>query len=988
MVSYAIPIDAYANQATIITFHSTDVPVGQLEGNDGIPIPSDKDFVTIDRHYQMDNLVAPIPSGRYTIIVGSDPNTSVYALVDSSLNAAFTGMQTAYTGQDLIIKAHFVNAQGGVAISSDTKFIAIVTEIVNGQPVTVTVILTQLAPNSDIFEGGYFVPSSTIPPTDQPQLIGNLRLDLTATEGNVTRSAATTVPLYVPQMPPCNQLLICIVNTYQSQIAAASSFLVFALLILLLPWLLWQRQPEPYGYLISNADVGRSVALNKRHFSKRLLRRHTISSDEIRKHPDAMGGFSFGVARFVITRKYKDAQYKGKVHLGVSKDNVVPIGIRTKALGNAKSLALGELYPLNPGDVITIDGTDKAIYSLDSNDSPNYKALRIATSDVPNTGQEWLYLLASSAWVEQRVRAAGELVKAIATGFCSLSEVQSLLSSLAYDESDVVRLALLQAILEKIAELPSDLTDLIDKYAQDRNDRLRATVASWIITEYNGVAYTYEHVLLNQLVSDRSKHVLQTIVDAIQSHSASLPTYIRELGQRLVELTQVEIELIKGGGMLEGEESELILQAKNCTATVVSRLTVELQESAEYFISSPNPCTLTDIQPGQMQTVSFKLKMGTHGRIAVNYRINGKMRYPPLYIQTIQDNPYVYGTPVHKVGFFGRQEELEEILRAISKPLKEDILLIGERRTGKTSALNRIKIQLERPFYPVYIVVNTVEPQTEEILKLIRTEIIQTLTDGKILDASWKDRRFDSEIFERNIAVIMQAARERVADIKLVLLLDEADYLLKVVHNIDRQIDDRIQNILRAMLQSEVGTDVRAVVAGTSDLSGYIAQRSSPFYNHFHEVSLKPLTHEETQKLITEPASALNYTYNSKIVDRICALSGGQPYLCQGLCYQAFSYALKNQQREIDEDALTAAEGKIIGELFRNYYLSGFWERMNTNERTFLANLIKRKSPVGATSQQVKHLLDWQLLVETQEKYDFQAELFRIWTRKALAERL
>ena len=627
-----------------------------------------------------------------------------------------------------------------------------------------------------------------------------------------------------------------------------------------------------------------------------------------------------------------------------------------------------------------------------------YEVLDITKTHVPNTEQTSLYELADSWKVENRVLAARELVNAVATGSRSLPDVQRLLLSLAQDKDTQVQLALLQAILKQSKELPAALTDWIAKFAQNSDDRLRATVAKWVITEYGDESHAYEHILMN-LVNDKSEYVRDTILNTVKRHFELLPAHIHDLGSRLVGETKIEIELIKGGGMLEGKESELIVQAKNCTDRIFSQVTIKLQESAEYFILSPNPCTLSDVQARQKQTVSFHLKMRTHGRIAVNYYINGEMRNTPLYIQVIQDNPYIYGPPVHKIGFFGRQEELDDILQAILKPLKEDILLVGERRIGKTSALNQIKMQLGRPFLPVYIVLNTVEPETEKILKLILTKIIETLIDDKLLDTSWTDHHFHSEYFERNIAEIIQAAREHVTDIKLVLLLDEADYLLKVLRNqsaylIDplqdtQQIDDRVQNILRAMLQSEVGMDVRVVVAGTNDLSGYIAQRSSPFYNHFREVTLKPLTSEETRELVLKPVSVLGYTYTPKIVDRIIALSGGLPYLCQGLCYEAFSYARRSQNSIIDETALAAAEKKITRELFSKYYLPSFWKRMNTNEHVLLANLIKGKSSQGITLQQAKRLLDWQLLIKKQRTYNFQAELFRIWTHEALeSERL
>lgn len=462
----------------------------------------------------------------------------------------------------------------------------------------------------------------------------------------------------------------------------------------------------------------------------------------------------------------------------------------------------------------------------------------------------------------------------------------------------------------------------------------------------------------------------------------------------LVGGSQIEIQVIKGNGMLVDKDDEFAFNAKNCTGIAFEQLAIELLPSAEYLILSPNPLTLLDVQAGQTQKACFRLKMKTPGRIPLNYRVNGEMRDPPFYIHAVKDNPYFYGPPVHTMGFVGRQEELDEIIQAVSKPLKEDILLVGERRTGKTSVLYQIKKQLERPFIPVYIPLNIVEPETEPILKLIRNEIVHTLIEHKLLDPEWREHQYHSEYFQHMLTEILQSARQQLADIKLVLLLDEADYLLRIVRKgwisfIDflrgtPQIDDRVQNILRATLQSEIGICVRTVVAGTNDLAGYIAQRSSPFYNHFHEVALKPLTLSETRELIVRPASILGYTYASGIIERIITLSGGQPYFCQGLCYEAFNAALRSQKNIIDRKALAKAERKITQELYSKYYLPSFWKRVTAHQRAILATLATGRPLPGVKMQQIKGLLDWQLLIKQEGTYTFSAELFRIWTRMAL----
>ena len=193
----------------------------------------------------------------------------------------------------------------------------------------------------------------------------------------------------------------------------------------------------------------------------------------------------------------------------------------------------------------------------------------------------------------------------------------------------------------------------------------------------------------------------------------------------------------------------------------VSKDNIALLPSKQRVTSQPKLLVSGEVYPLKQDDVIAINGVGKAVYSLTLIQSADKMSDPQLYIQTIQDNPYICGQPVREKSFFGRKEELEEILQAISRPLKADILLVGERRIGKTSTLYRIEMQLEQPFFPVYIVLNTVEPETEKILKLIRTEIIQTLIDSKFLDASWKDHRFQTEIFERNIAEIVQAAREQ-----------------------------------------------------------------------------------------------------------------------------------------------------------------------------------------------------------------------------------
>ena len=311
---------------------------------------------------------------------------------------------------------------------------------------------------------------------------------------------------------------------------------------------------------------------------------------------------------------------------------------------------------------------------------------------------------------------------------------------------------------------------------------------------------------------------------------------------------------------------------------------------------------------------------------------------------------------------------------------------MGERRTGKTSLLNQLQKRLNIPLIPVYVVINTSEEATtESILKLIINETLKYLVEQKILTKD-KLKEYSSEDvdFIKNYKEIIHAAKINISNFKIVLLLDEADYLLKVKQKQSNTIDERIQNILRAALQSsEIGTDLRAVVAATTELSTYISQHSSPFYNHFRFVHLKPLTVQETRELIVQPGAMLGYSYTDKGIEYITKLSGGQPYYTQAICYEAFENAVEATRDYISDEDISIAEKKIVEDFF-NSFISGFWNRSDEFERKFLRDLASVNHSINISRVKIKRLLDWQLIREDIEgNYSLSSELIKQWIMMA-----
>ena len=636
-------------------------------------------------------------------------------------------------------------------------------------------------------------------------------------------------------------------------------------------------------------------------------------------------------------------------------------------------------------------------------DAKNYYQKILATfRDMDRLSIFQIETLTRSDNIRDRLRAAKALIPLILQDESKIGKQENQIrisNNIRTDQSIEVRSTFLESLFTFHQNLPRELSGLIAEYAQDPADSIRATLARWIIVRFDEVGATYD-ALLKELTHDNSMTVRQVIVETIKQRFELLPVTIRVLASTLVG-EPIEVQLVKGGGMMVGDQSELVMRITNQSKSTIDKLLVEIiQPSAEYQVESDNPVISNTLFPGQVADIHFYLKMNVAKQIAVNYKINGELRAPPLYINAINDNPYVYGDPI-KAGFtfFGREEELEDIVQAITKPTKQDILLVGERRAGKTSLIYQLMKRLGKPFIPVDIVLNTCEQNTESLLAHILNKTLQRLIEHNLLMPDYNDHNVDFVEFEVKIRQMLHAAKAKLSDVRIVLLLDEADCLLKIskpgtgirgivdaiMHR--SHIDERPQNILRAALQSAyIGSDLSAVVAGTSDLSTYYSQASSPFFNHFRLKHLKPFSSDEIYELITKPASVLGYSYSPDVIEHIIHMSGGQPFYCQALCYEAFGNALKNDRKMIIDQDVDIAENKIVNDQF-SAYLSVFWNRTNKMEKRFLSMVARGDDTSAFSHQQIKRLLDWGIVVQPEGLNAFAGGLVRTWTQMALGRR-
>ena len=258
-------------------------------------------------------------------------------------------------------------------------------------------------------------------------------------------------------------------------------------------------------------------------------------------------------------------------------------------------------------------------------------------------------------------------------------------------------------------------------------------------------------------------------------------------------------------------------------------------------------------------------------------------------------SPYVAGPPIFpKTGnpFFGRRDVFDWVAKNLrGAHQKNNLLLLGERRMGKTSIL----LQLERgafgeslrkredhPLCPIFI---DLQPMSSDGNAVLLHGIAQSVYDHLCERSSGLTdvpmfSSFAAEpyrYFHRFMEDVNQQLRGRML---LVLMLDEIEALAEGVQR--GKLDTGIYGVLRHGMQ--FWDQVAFILAGSHRPD----EMPSEYYGLFagavpREVSFMKV--EDARALVQEPVSR-EVTYDKAAVDALIETTHGHPYLLQVLCHE------------------------------------------------------------------------------------------------------
>lgn len=290
-------------------------------------------------------------------------------------------------------------------------------------------------------------------------------------------------------------------------------------------------------------------------------------------------------------------------------------------------------------------------------------------------------------------------------------------------------------------------------------------------------------------------------------------------------------------------------------------------------------------------------------------------------------NPYVFGRAIlNQDLFFGREHEQNEIRRLLIGQEQDNIVLVvGERRIGKTSLLNAFQqdFEVKRRYVPFYV---DLENLGESPVDLFRDLLTKPLTRhlqrlGMRTLPALDNAEFESrphQAFQQFMLELDEYLERR--DKRVLLLIDEIEKLFETVEQSSAhsgEMDGKVIATLRAVMQRT--HRISYILSGvTGTVRRYMSRRNERLFKLASEIPVKPLDDKAARDLIRKPVGRV-YNVSAPAADLLLRETARQPYLLQLVGHALFEYVIEHQ--------LAAVTVIHVEEVFEN--------RILTNPRHF-----------------------------------------------------
>ena len=312
----------------------------------------------------------------------------------------------------------------------------------------------------------------------------------------------------------------------------------------------------------------------------------------------------------------------------------------------------------------------------------------------------------------------------------------------------------------------------------------------------------------------------------------------------------------------------------------------------------------------------------------------------------MQDLPFIVGKPATGDYFVNREKELQRLLslaKGLEKGSSSNAVLVGLRRTGKTSILQNLVLNLEpsRKIIPVMINCYGMTSKSRFAKLVVDNALANYVT--KANDSAYKDRilklfsqkakaakeilsevRFseftlkirdsktdEDALIEDSLSYVESLAEDKHA--YFVMILDEFQDILKWG-------DDTLKRI-RTLIQDQKRICYILSGSATTVMHDLVYDHRSPFYRQFLEIQVKKLPSEVVHDFVRDRFSSVHVKIGENELNKIVTYCEGYPDYVQRIGLEL--YLSLGSNRSITEPQVDKAYEDIIlgldGE-FENYF--------------------------------------------------------------------
>jgi AAA+ ATPase superfamily predicted ATPase len=320
-------------------------------------------------------------------------------------------------------------------------------------------------------------------------------------------------------------------------------------------------------------------------------------------------------------------------------------------------------------------------------------------------------------------------------------------------------------------------------------------------------------------------------------------------------------------------------------------------------------------------------------------------------------NPFSFGNAINDPSrFCNRKHELRQIVNRLLSSAHESTSIVGERRMGKTSLLKYLanpKVAPDLGIPPdqycfIYVDFQGLTKITPEqfwnrVLEKMSKSICKPELAQEIENVR-KQSSLDLFDLEDLLEKIIQSG------LNIVLMMDEFEAITQ-----NEAFGPEFFGGLRTLAIHSGLTLITATQNELVDLCYSDDLKSSPFFNIFASVILRPFTREETYTLVESYLRTIDFIFTPEEKEFAVNLGGGHPFFTQ----IAGHYLVENRiQGNTGPQLFDKVEKDFLAQAVQHFKY--FWFRCNESEKvTLLAviGLVRQKNQKNSVTPTINQLV-------------------------------